>query len=382
MSLWVQRTSTGEGTLVHYSTETDGHGWCTVLIGFSSAGNIIATAWAPDNQVTGPVLSINTWTHIATTYSPTNGLILYVNGASVGSTGAQSNDAPSEVVILTLGNSLSGGECSSQSIATGTFYGYLDEFRVYSRELSATEIYALTKDKTCFDGIMNGDETDIDCGGSCFKCAVGQNCTLTKDCNNVLCTNDICANSTCTDGIQNQDETDVDCGGSTCTKRCSLTQGCLSNTDCTTDYCDTTAKKCRVVPYANGTYSFWPMDNNAVDIISGLNGKGVNSPTYETPGITGSGYALKLIRDKHQYITIPTYKSFVNTSFTVEMWIYPTTLIDGNYYGLFTQYDPESPGRSLQMMIRGLQLTLDFFADGVTGTTSLTTYTWYHVAFV
>ncbi|CAF1516772.1 unnamed protein product, partial [Adineta steineri] len=124
------------------------------------------------------------------------------------------------------------------------------------------------------------------------------------------------------------------------------------------------------------------MENNAVDIISGLNGEGVNSPTYEAPGIPGTGYALKLIRDSHRYITIPTFKSFVNTSFTVEMWIYPTTLNDGNYYGLFTQYDTESPGRSLQMMIRGLQLTLDFYADGVTGTTSLTTYTWYHVAFV
>ncbi|CAF1407394.1 unnamed protein product [Adineta steineri] len=193
MSLWVQRTSTGEGTLVHQSSQTDGDGWCTVPIGFSSTGNITATAWKPDKQITGPVLSINAWTHIATTYSPTNGLILYVNGTSVGGTGAQNNDAPSEVVILTLGNSLSGGGCSSQSIATGTFYGYLDEFRVYSRELSATEIYALTKDKTCFDGIMGDDETDIDCGGSCFKCAVGQNCILTKDCNNVLCTNDICA---------------------------------------------------------------------------------------------------------------------------------------------------------------------------------------------
>ncbi|CAF3682356.1 unnamed protein product, partial [Adineta steineri] len=138
-----------------------------------------------------------------------------------------------------------------------------------------------------------------------------------------------------------------------------------------------------VVPYANGTYSFWPMDNNAVDIISGLNGKGVNSPTYETPGITGGGYALRLIRESRQYITIPTYKSFVNTSFTVEMWIYPTTPSDGYYYfGLFTQYDTESPGRSLQMMIRDLQLTLDFYTDGVTGTTLLRAYTWYHVAFV
>ncbi|CAF1561274.1 unnamed protein product, partial [Adineta steineri] len=176
MSLWVQRTSTGGGTLVHYSTQTDGQGRCTVPIGFSSAGNIIATAWVPDNQVTGPVLSINTWTHIATTYSQMNGLTLYVNGVSVGSTGAQNYNGPSTIVILTLGNSLSGGGCGFRSMVPCPFSGYLDEFRVYSRELSATDVFVLSRDKTCFDGLMNGDETDIDCGGSCLTCDVDSPC--------------------------------------------------------------------------------------------------------------------------------------------------------------------------------------------------------------
>ncbi len=46
---------------------------------------------------------------------------------------------------------------------------------------------------TCTDGIQNGDETGVDCGGSaCPAC------------------------ETCSDGIQNQDETGVDCGGATC----------------------------------------------------------------------------------------------------------------------------------------------------------------------
>lgn len=45
-------------------------------------------------------------------------------------------------------------------------------------------------DPTCDDGIQNGDETGVDCGGSCAPCA------------------------TCDDGIQNGDETGVDCGGS------------------------------------------------------------------------------------------------------------------------------------------------------------------------
>lgn len=48
---------------------------------------------------------------------------------------------------------------------------------------------------TCEDGIQNGDETGVDCGGS--------NCP-------------VCPEPTCNDGIQNGDETGVDCGGSSC----------------------------------------------------------------------------------------------------------------------------------------------------------------------
>ncbi len=44
-------------------------------------------------------------------------------------------------------------------------------------------------DPSCDDGIMNGNETGIDCGGDCTPCP------------------------TCDDGIQNGTETDVDCGG-------------------------------------------------------------------------------------------------------------------------------------------------------------------------
>ena len=48
---------------------------------------------------------------------------------------------------------------------------------------------------TCTDGIQNGDETGVDCGGA--------NCPA-------------CPEPTCNDGIQNGDETGVDCGGSSC----------------------------------------------------------------------------------------------------------------------------------------------------------------------
>jgi len=48
---------------------------------------------------------------------------------------------------------------------------------------------------TCSDGIQNGDETGIDCGGSCPPCEVPA------------------LDPTCSDGIQNQGEEGVDCGG-------------------------------------------------------------------------------------------------------------------------------------------------------------------------
>merc|ERR1719502_1193918 len=45
-------------------------------------------------------------------------------------------------------------------------------------------------DPTCDDSVQNGDEEDVDCGGSCDACP------------------------TCSDGTQNGDETGTDCGGS------------------------------------------------------------------------------------------------------------------------------------------------------------------------
>ena len=45
---------------------------------------------------------------------------------------------------------------------------------------------------SCFNGVQDGDETGVDCGGSCAPCP------------------------TCDDGIQNGEETGIDCGGPDC----------------------------------------------------------------------------------------------------------------------------------------------------------------------
>lgn len=54
---------------------------------------------------------------------------------------------------------------------------------------------------TCSDGIRNGDETGIDCGGSCPPCAVGQACTKRADCASALCVDGVC--TACTFGPDN-----------------------------------------------------------------------------------------------------------------------------------------------------------------------------------
>jgi hypothetical protein len=60
----------------------------------------------------------------------------------------------------------------------------------------------------CDDGVKNGDEADVDCGGSCPLCP-GM-CNVDADCPGGYCWEGLCAR--CDDGIQNGDETGVDCG--------------------------------------------------------------------------------------------------------------------------------------------------------------------------
>jgi hypothetical protein len=49
---------------------------------------------------------------------------------------------------------------------------------------------------TCRDGIKNGTETDVDCGGACPRCATGRTCNVANDCTSGTCTGGQCV--TCT----------------------------------------------------------------------------------------------------------------------------------------------------------------------------------------
>lgn len=45
---------------------------------------------------------------------------------------------------------------------------------------------------TCTDGVRNGTESDVDCGGSCPRCSEGRQCGSRQDCDTALCPNGSC----------------------------------------------------------------------------------------------------------------------------------------------------------------------------------------------
>ncbi len=91
------------------------------------------------------------------------------------------------------------------------------------------------------DGVKNGDESDVDCGGPAAPaCALGKQCKVGTDCTTGKCENGTCVADPSkppgpNDGIKNNGETDVDCGGpDAATPRCEVDKTCGGNGDCKT----------------------------------------------------------------------------------------------------------------------------------------------------
>ena len=73
---------------------------------------------------------------------------------------------------------------------------------------------------SCTDGVQNGPETDVDCGGGCpADCADGAGCATNADCQSGACSGGVCTAPVCNDGIKNGSEAGVDCG-SVCSNVC------------------------------------------------------------------------------------------------------------------------------------------------------------------
>jgi hypothetical protein len=92
------------------------------------------------------------------------------------------------------------------------------------------------------DGVTNGGETDVDCGGdgtpgndSAPPCQTGMICAQDIDCFWGHCNSGVCGGHVA--GTQDGDETDVDCGG-TQSPGCDWFKVCFQNSDCASQICD------------------------------------------------------------------------------------------------------------------------------------------------
>jgi hypothetical protein len=176
---------------------------------------------------------------------------------------------------------------------------------------------------TCNDAKQDGDETGIDCGGSCGLCPDGWGCGASVDCLSGVCEADECQASACTDEVKNGDETGVDCGGN-CPLKCALGEGCSATSDCAIAAGDgaesvrCVAKKCVSTkpPSAGGAPMYWQdfradrlkvtadlcpatdkvclTNNGAVYNMSGIGPGNVAKPLtkeliFTTDGVVGGG---------------------------------------------------------------------------------------------
>ncbi|MSP59704.1 MAG: hypothetical protein EXR72_05060 [Myxococcales bacterium] len=87
----------------------------------------------------------------------------------------------------------------------------------------------------CANGQKDGDESDVDCGGSCTGCGKGGECGKDGDCGSAACKFGQCVAAGCSDGMKGGMESDIDCGGPCL--GCLIGKGCGANADCTTNQC-------------------------------------------------------------------------------------------------------------------------------------------------
>lgn len=175
---------------------------------------------------------------------------------------------------------------------------------------------------TCMDGIQNGNETGVDCGGSCPKCGGGMNCRTDADCPaGQSCAGFSCRTNppTCADGIQNGDETGVDCGGATCPK-CGGTS-CRSDADCPAGQA-CAGFSCRPTfscALPAGAIAWWRAENNYADVFATHDGTPFGAVSF-VPGAVGTAFGFDGVTLGYvDAVAAPDLD--VTAGFTIDAWV-------------------------------------------------------------
>ncbi|CAF4377798.1 unnamed protein product [Rotaria socialis] len=139
-SLWVKPTSSyALSTILFVTTPTY---WCLSIIMMTPSCHIVLSSYDGGLvSVLGPIIPLNTWTHVGATYSPSNGFRLYINGIFYSTSGAFNYTAAGTSLDVFIGSDGGYGMYCATGSSSG-FTGSIDELFVYSRELTASEILA------------------------------------------------------------------------------------------------------------------------------------------------------------------------------------------------------------------------------------------------
>lgn len=130
ISLWFQTPNVSNGSMVFCANSNVSLANGSISIYFTG-GNLFCAYSDVVNNATAFAISANTWYHTVLTYN-SGSTTLYVNGSQSGNTITGTNSKN--------GFTFGGGR---DTLTQYPFSGYIDEFRIYSRILTSTEITAI-----------------------------------------------------------------------------------------------------------------------------------------------------------------------------------------------------------------------------------------------
>jgi hypothetical protein len=130
ISLWFQTPNVSNGSMVFCANSNVSLANGSISIYFTG-GNLFCAYSDVVNNATAFAISANTWYHTVLTYN-SGSTTLYVNGSQSGNTITGTNSKN--------GFTFGGGR---DTLTQYPFSGYIDDFRIYSRVLTSTEITAI-----------------------------------------------------------------------------------------------------------------------------------------------------------------------------------------------------------------------------------------------
>lgn len=122
ISLWMYRTATatsGDTKVFEFTEES-------IMLWMSNNGSLINFANGPNVSIT----TLNTWNNIIITIASTGAYIVYLNGT---------NKATGTIASL-VSPLPSGNICRSLTSAHNSFFGNIDDFRIYNIVLTQTQV--------------------------------------------------------------------------------------------------------------------------------------------------------------------------------------------------------------------------------------------------